>query len=332
MTNRIFSALATLFLSVNMTAQSSMALHQDDDGRYMLDASVNGVDVKTYYTEESWFASLSSTTYLFLYENGYIVDADVRGMSTVTMPGGKNTKAGALVIRNLKIGNVIVKDIPAFVIAKQKVPLVVGASAFDRFGEVSIENGMLVIYDTDEAVTASAIAQAPEDSLKLDLQKLIDAKRYDDACATMEKLKYLEPLSQYDSYQYIMLLNMLGRSDDTLAEARKWLSANAGHSATLDYWVYDAMGDSFSRKDESTSAIESYERAINTYYDIFQTSENAVRRSPAKDETLGVTLFKLSRQYASVGNHKKARASCALAAKCGNLQAREFCDRFKVRY
>lgn len=330
---RTILTAASLIFSVTMMAQGSMNLHQDSDGRYMLDASVNGVGVTTYYTEEKWFASLSSTTYLFLYENGYIADSDVRGMTAVTMPGGKSTKAGSLVIRKLQIGNVTVRDLPAFVIARQKVPLIVGASAFDRFGDVCIENGKLKVYgncgDAQETVE-SAMSMA--DSLKLVMQELLDAKKYEEACRCIEELKSLESLSQYDSYQYIIVLNILGRSDDVISEAVAWLAANGGRSSTLDYWIYDALGDSYARKKAPGKAVEYYEKAVQTYCSIFNTSENDIRRSSARDETLGVTLFELGRQYASAGNHKKAVANCSLAAKCGNQQAREFCDRFKIRY
>ena len=55
------------------TLQTSVLLQDSDtDGRYILNASINGVSVKTYYTSENWFASLSSTTYLFLYETFHV--------------------------------------------------------------------------------------------------------------------------------------------------------------------------------------------------------------------------------------------------------------------
>lgn len=329
----ILSTVSFLIAAINMCGQSSMKLHMDKDGRYMLDASVNGVGVTTYYTEESWFASLSSTTYLFLYENGYIADADVRGMTTVTMPGGKNTKAGSLVIRNLKIGNVIVKDLPAFVIARQKVPLIVGSSAFDCFGEVTVEDGMLIVHDNIGAA-AEPSPQGPDrtDSLRMAIQEQLDAKSYADACRSIEELKTAAPLSMHESYQYIMVLNILGRSDDTIAEAMEWLQDHAGHSSTLDFWIHDALGDSYSRKKLTSKAIASYEKAVETYYGIFNTSESEVRRSSARDETLGVTLFALGQQYAAAGNHKKAVSCCSLAAKCGNAAARAFCDNYKIRY
>ena len=325
-------AMAVFFAPAYAEAQSSMALHQDSDGRYMLDASVNGVGVKTYYTEESWFASLSSTAYLFLYENGYIADADVRGMTTVVMPGGKSTKAGSLVIRSLKIGNVIVKGLPAFVIAKQKVPLVVGASAFDCFGEVTVEGDRLLVHDSGEAAAVPSPRVDTADSLRQSLREHLDAKRYAEACSCMEELRTIGPLSQYDSYQYVMLLNIHGRSEAVIEESQRWLAANEGRSATLDYWIYDALGDAYSMQKKTALAVGCYEKAVQTYYSIFSTSENEVRRSTAKDETLGQTLFGLGRQYAAAGNHKKAVNACSLAAKCGNAQAVDFCEKYKIKY
>ena len=93
-----------------LRAQTVIPLHQETDGRYTMEASVNGVGVRTYYTPDSWYASVSSTTYMFLYENGYIADVDVNGMTTVKMPNGTSTKAASFVIRNLKIGKVIVQN------------------------------------------------------------------------------------------------------------------------------------------------------------------------------------------------------------------------------
>jgi hypothetical protein len=85
-------------------AQNSSILLQDTgtDGRYTVNASINGVGVKTYYTAENWFASLSSTTYLFLYENGYIDPSDVKGFATLKMPNGSSEKAASFVIKELR--------------------------------------------------------------------------------------------------------------------------------------------------------------------------------------------------------------------------------------
>ena len=58
--------LAALAGTLTLSAQSVIKLNPQSDGRYTIDATVNGVGVKTFYAAENWFASVSSTTYLFL--------------------------------------------------------------------------------------------------------------------------------------------------------------------------------------------------------------------------------------------------------------------------
>ena len=163
MNHRILPVVVLAALSaLSLQAQSVIQLHEESDGRYTMDASVNGVGVRTYYAAENWYASMSTTTYLFLYENGYIAPADVNGMTTTKMPDGTSTKAASFVIRSLKIGRVIVQNLPAFVITKQNVPLIVGNAAFDCFGTVTQEGDRLVIDDRfEEDFAKETQAEAP---------------------------------------------------------------------------------------------------------------------------------------------------------------------------
>lgn len=331
----IIATLSAVLLSMTCAkAQTVIEMTEIEEGKYMVDATLNGVGVKTYFVPESWFASVSSTTYQFLYENGYIVDNDVKGMTTVKMPDGSTTKAGSFVIRSLRMGNVIVKDLPAFVIKKQSVPLLIGNSAFDCFGDLSIDDkARLTINDADEihdSVQDAALAYT--DSLKVTSQKFLDEKNYKGAADCFEALMEVEELSMYNEYQYIVVLNLLSRNDDTIQHSMKWFEQNGGKSLTLDYWIYDGLGDSYARKNDHDRAIEYYEKAVETYYAMFSTTEADVRKSNFQDETLGYTLYDLGRQYAHKNNLKKAKSCCSLAAKCGNAAAREFCDTYHVKY
>ena len=77
------SVLGSLLLTAAAASAQSVITLQDtaEEGKYTIETSVNGVGVRTYYTEENWFVSMSTTTYLFLYENGYILDEDVKGLA-----------------------------------------------------------------------------------------------------------------------------------------------------------------------------------------------------------------------------------------------------------
>ena len=321
-----------LLIALPLGAQSVIRLNEDADGRYMMDASVNGVGVKTYYAPENWYASMSSTTYLFLYQNGYIVPADVNGMTTVKMPNGTSTKAASFVIRNLRIGKVIVKNLPAFVITKQTVPLVVGNAAFDCFGTVSQEGDRLIIDDRDEADIAAAQAVPareeadPAEAWEQAVQEAMDAKDYARAAECFAILKDLGVLTLYSEYQYAMVLNILRRNDDCIALTEPWLAENEGKSLTLDYWMYDALGDCYARKGRKADAIRHYENAVAAYCRMFNTTEKDIRRSKFKDETLGYTLYDLAMQYAAT-DMGKTRYYCTLAAKSGNEAAIAFCKK-----
>lgn len=332
------AAMLTLALAAPaLRAQTVIPLKAEADGRYTMDASVNGVGVRTYYTPDSWYASVSTTTYMFLYENGYIADADVNGMTTVKMPNGTSTKAASFVIRNLKIGRVIVQNLPAFVVTKQTVPLVVGNSAFDCFGTVSQEGNRLIIDDRFEEDLVEGppapvqVTTDPTEEYRVALKGYMDNKQYPEAAECFAVLQDMGVLTMYSEYQYAMVLNILHRNDDCIRLARRWLDDNLGKSLTLDYWMYDALGDSYARKGDKSSSIYYYEEAVAAYCRMFNTSEKEIRKSVFKDETLGYTLYDLAMQYAS-RDISKTYYYASLAAKSGNASAIEYCRKSKISF
>ena len=334
-TKIIITTLTIILTAMTAGAQTKIKLNPESDGVYTMDATLNGVGVRTYYTEESWFASVSSTTYLFLYENGYIAPNDVKGMTVLKMPDGSTIKAGSFIIKNLRFGNVIVKDLPAFVIKKQSVPLVVGNSSFDCFGEVVLKDNELLIYDGIEREvdmqTVPGAAIGSLDSLRLAVQRHIDASEYKEAAACLETLKSKEELGMYDEYQYILLLNALGRNDETIKLAEKWLTSYQGRTTYLDYWMFDALGDAHAKKGNHLESIDNYERAVSEYYAMFSMTEKDMLKSPRQDNTLGDTLFDLARQYAANGNVMKSQHCYFVSAKCGNETAIEVCEQYRIK-
>ena len=338
---KIFTTGLLALFAIVSGAQTVIPLNQESDGRYTMNASVNGVGVRTYYTPDNWYASMSTTTYLFLYENGYIADADVNGMTTVKMPNGSSTKAASFVIRNLKIGNVIVQNLPAFVVTKQTVPLLVGNSAFDCFGTVSQEGSRLIVddrFEEDLVAEASPAGEEPATGAETEAEALVktlkaylDMKEYEKAAECFETLQDMGVLTMYSEYQYAMVLNILRRNDDCIALTKPWLEENEGKAMTLDYWMYDALGDCYARKGDKTNSIKYYEEAVAAYCRLFNTTEKEIKKSKFKDETLGYTLYDLAMQYAT-RDISKTYYYASLAAKSGNANAIEYCRKSKISY
>ena len=335
MKRTIFALMAVALCALNLDAQSVIKLNPQTDGRYTIDATVNGVGVKTYYAAENWFASVSSTTYLFLYENAYIENADVNGVTVLKMPDGSTVKAGSFVIRNLRIGNIIVQNLPAFVLTKQNVPLIVGNSAFDVFGEVVQDGDRLLVYD-GTVLEEDTPEPEPEsldeaDQLKMAVQQYLDAKDYQAAARCFDTLNEMGELNMYNEYQYAMVLNILGRNDECIALCNRWIDQNLGRAMVLDYWMYDALGDCYAKKQDAKNSIAYYEKAVAAYCKLFNTSEKEIKKSKFQDETLGYTLHDLATQYAKI-NIGKTEYYMALAAKSGNQAAIDFCNSVHIKY
>ena len=332
MNTKLLAVLLALF-PLAAQAQSVITLQPaGEDGRYTIETSVNGVGVRTYYTEENWFVSMSTTTYLFLYENGYIDDEDVKGITTLKLPDGSSSKGAAFVIRNLKVGDhILVTDIPAFVVSKQTVPLIIGSSAFESLGDVTREGDKIVIGDLDDIESIAEVVD-PVDSLRIAAQAHLDAEEYEEAVSCFSALKEKDALNMLTQYQYSLLLGILERDEENISISRDWLSSNEGKSLTMDYWIHNGMGASFARLGDNANAISSLEKAIGTYYKLFNTSEKGIKSGNFHDNNLGSTLYRLGRVYAAEGKVRLTETYCSLAAKCGYQPAIDFCNQYKIKY
>ena len=276
--------------------------------------------------------SMSTTTYLFLYENGYIHDEDVKGITTLKLPDGSSSKGAAFVIRKLKIGDhILVTDTPAFVVSKQNVPLIIGSSAFESLGDVTREGDKIVIGDLDNIESIAEVVD-PVDSLRAAAQGYLEAENYAEAVACFASLKEKGALNMLSEYQYAVLLNLLGRDKENIAVSLDWLSENKGKSITMDYWIHNGLGASYAREGDNTKAIESLEKAVAAYYKLFNTSEKGIKSGNFKDDSLGSTLYRLGRVYASEGKVRMTESYCSLAAKCGYQPALDFCKQYKIKY
>ena len=332
MNTKLLAALLAIF-PLAAQAQSVITLQPaGEDGRYTIETSVNGVGVLTYYTEENWFVSMSTTTYLFLYENGYIDDEDVKGITTLKLPDGSSSKGAAFVIRNLKVGDhILVTDIPAFVVSKQTVPLIIGSSAFESLGNVTREGDKIVIGDLDDIESIAEVVD-PVDSLRIAAQAHLDAEEYEEAVSCFSALKEKDALNMLTRYQYSLLLGILERDEENISVSRDWLSSNEGKSLTMDYWIHNGMGASFARLGDNANAISSLEKAVGAYYKLFNTSEKGIKAGNFRDNNLGSTLYRLGRVYAAEGKVRLTETYCSLAAKCGYQPAIDFCDQYKIKY
>ena len=334
MMKRCLILLLALLYPLTGHAQTSIIPLHAEEGGLTFTARINDIPVKTFYTQESWYISLSPTTYLFLYENGHIPAEDVKGTTVLKMPDGSSTKAVSLVIRELRMEKLLVRNVPAFVIKKQSVPMLLGNTAFGSVGTVTgDDNQITVVWDEEYAQEEAAReVLTPTDSLKHLAQNYLDEKDYGNAATVFAGLYQEGALDMFTHYQYCMLLPLEGTDAQVRTVSQEWLRKYAGRSPYMDYWIYDGLGEACRRMKEPEPAISWYMKALETYYALYNTSEEALRKGTFHDEDLGRTLLALGQAYALDGKLFKGEKYCVLSAKCGYAPAKEFCDKYKMKY
>lgn len=110
------------------------------NGVYQIPVEVN--DVKMYFIFDTGASiiSISETEANFLWKQGKLSRNDILGTANFTDANGDISEGTIIVLRTIKIGDNILKNIEASVVHNQNAPLLFGQSALGKFGKISIDN------------------------------------------------------------------------------------------------------------------------------------------------------------------------------------------------
>ena len=93
--------------------------------------------------------SISSVEVAFMLKNGYLKDEDILGKEYFSTATGEIHEGTIIRLREIRIGDAVLRNIDASVVHNQQAPLLLGQSALERFGVITIDNinSKLIIKD-----------------------------------------------------------------------------------------------------------------------------------------------------------------------------------------
>ena len=109
------------------------------DGVYHIPVSINGVPMFLIFDTGASFISISAAEAENLYRLGKLTDKDVAGTAKLMDANGEITSGVVVILRAVQIGNRVIDDVEATVMSGLNVPLLMGQSALERFGRISID-------------------------------------------------------------------------------------------------------------------------------------------------------------------------------------------------
>ena len=107
---------------------------------YSLPGRVNGLELNFIFDTGASDVYLSMTEAVFMLKNGYLKEKDIKGTNYYSTATGEIREGTVINLPEVRVGDVVLKNIEASVSHSQQAPLLLGQSVLERFGTVTIDN------------------------------------------------------------------------------------------------------------------------------------------------------------------------------------------------
>lgn len=109
------------------------------NGVYYVPVELNDSKMDFIFDTGAGIISISETEAMFLIKQGRLTENDIKGTSNFIDANGVITEGTIVNLKTVKIGGITLHNIEASVVPNAIAPLLLGQSAFERFGKISID-------------------------------------------------------------------------------------------------------------------------------------------------------------------------------------------------
>jgi aspartyl protease family protein len=109
------------------------------NGVYQIPIEVNGVQMSFIFDTGASSISISFTEANFLFKQGKLQKTDIIGKQKFMDANGDISEGTVINLKEVKIGTRVLYNVEASVVNNINAPLLLGQSALDRFGKISID-------------------------------------------------------------------------------------------------------------------------------------------------------------------------------------------------
>lgn len=121
-------------------ALTEIPLKRNPGGTFEVPCDINGLPLQMIFDTGASDVTISSVEANFMLKNGYLSEKDVKGKRYYQIASGELSEGTVITLREVKVGDAVLKNVDASVVKSQKAPLLLGQSAMERFGSITIDN------------------------------------------------------------------------------------------------------------------------------------------------------------------------------------------------
>lgn len=137
--------LVLMMLSPVLAGAQKVIQMEKEGGVYKIACKVNGARMKMIFDTGASSVSLSMSIANYLYDNDYITKEDILGKGKSQTADGSIVDHIVINLRDIEIDGLHLKNVEATVIDGQDAPLLLGQSAIQKLGPVTISGNNLII-------------------------------------------------------------------------------------------------------------------------------------------------------------------------------------------
>lgn len=155
----------SVFLPSGLRAATTITM-QKEGGVYTMPCKVNGLQLRFIIDTGASDVSISATEALFMLKNGYLDQSDFIGEQSYRTADGKTHKGKVLILREMEVGGVMLRNVRAGMSENLEAPLLLGQSALQKLGAVSFDYAAGTVTFGGGTGGASASAASTAKSVK----------------------------------------------------------------------------------------------------------------------------------------------------------------------
>jgi len=357
----------TLFVFSFTNAQIRIKM-QKESGVYKVPCIVNGLRLKFVFDTGASNVCISLSEANLMLENGYLNKTDIIGTGKSQIADGSIIANTRIILRELNVGGIILRNIEAIVINELKAPLLLGQSAIEKLGKIQIEGDEIVVlnhknnfsdaevdkmfndassyFDNNLYTAAAEIYQKLYDNNFLSekgYKKLGDcyyfANNYTQALKYYLEIKdysFNDSIKDYSEFQRYSVLDKIGNCyyylkeyDNAILYIQK--TKQYAKSDLQNYMYYWILGRIYFEKKECYLVKENNKLAVDYYLKYKGYSLKNLGSQPPNYE-LGSFLTLIASDFVFCGESTLGNIFMMSAAKCGEETAIKYCKAFDLDY
>lgn len=251
------SLLLLICFIVPLCCLAEIVIDMEKDGNvYRVPCLVNGAKMKMIFDTGASSVSLSLPIAEYLYDNGYISDADFRGNGKTIVADGGIVDHLKINLNEIDLGGIKINNVEAVVVSSQNAPLLLGQSAIAKLGRIQISGNRLVILDKGTNIAQTELSEDEIDSMFTQGDEYYKADYYSKALPIYELLNKHNLLSEAGKLRLYFCYFRTQNYDKCIPVLE-----------SIDEWHYNLYGMAYEYMGDRDEAIYFYNKFLNQCLD-----------------------------------------------------------------